>query len=89
MLASDEVAAAARRGFQGQPGYETPAPANTDRAVGEVEVFRDAGYSPIVGLVGGHPLHHTRLDRAEVVTSPSALEPVARGLAKVVESVAR
>lgn len=89
MLASEAVAAAARSGFSGQPGYETPAPENTDRAVGEVEVFRDAGYSPIVGLVGGHPLHHTRLDRADVATSPAALEPVARGLAAIIRSVAR
>jgi hypothetical protein len=89
MLASEAVAGAARSGFAGQTGYENPAPENTDRAVGEVEVFRDAGYSPIVGLIGGHPLHHTRLDRAEVVTSPAALEPVARGLARIVQSVAR
>jgi hypothetical protein len=57
--------------------------------VGEVEVYRDAGYTPIVGLVGGHPLHHTPIDRAEVVTSPGALEPVARGLATIIKSVAR
>jgi hypothetical protein len=89
MLASDAVVAAARRGFAGQPGYENPAPDNTDRAVGEVEVYRDAGYTPIVGLVGGHPLHHTPADRSEVVTSPAALEPVARGLATIIQSVAR
>jgi len=89
MLASEAVVAAARSGFAGQPGYENPAPENTDRAVGEVEVFRDAGYRPIVGLVGAHPLHHTPVDRAEVVTSPAALEPVARGLATIIQSVAR
>lgn len=89
MLASETVAAAARAGFAGQAGYEIPAPANTDQAVGEVEVYRDAGYEPIVGLVGGHPLHHTPLDRAENVTSPAALAPVAHGLKTILASVAR
>jgi hypothetical protein len=36
-----------------------------------------------VGLVAGHPLHHTRLDLADATDGPM-LEPVARGLAAVI-----
>lgn len=71
------VAAAA---FAGQPGYADPVDIMSDRAVGEVVIYRRDGYHRLIGLVGAHPLHHTVLDVPENVTSAAALEPVGRGL---------
>lgn len=72
--------AAARTAFAGQPGYEAPVDVLSDKAIGEVVIYRREGYRNLIGLVGGHPLHHTRLDTAANATSPAALAPVARGL---------
>ena len=46
---------------------------------GELAHFQDLGYSPLIGLVASHPLHHTRRDLPDV-TDGAMLEPVARGL---------
>lgn len=80
VLTSPELLSRARQAFAGQPGYSQPIDSSSDRAVGEVLIYRREGYSPLIGIVGGHPLHHTRLDIPSNVTSPEALEPVARGL---------
>lgn len=70
----------ARGAFADQPGYSEPVDILSDKAVGEVVIYRREGYRNLVGLVGGHPLHHTRLDVPANATSPAALAPVARGL---------
>jgi len=80
VLASQQLLSAARKAFAGQPGYSEPIDSNSDRAVGEVLIYRREGYSPLIGIVGGHPLHHTRLDTPQNATSPEALEAVARGM---------
>lgn len=86
LLASAMLQAAIREAFAGQIGYATPVDVDSPSAVGEVVVFRDAGYRPLIGLVGAAPLHHTPLDRAALATSPQILEPVAQALAKSVIS---
>ncbi len=78
----------ARAAFLGQPGYEDPIDLMSDRAVGEVVIYRRDGHRRLVGIVGGHPLHHTRLDIPSHATSPNALEPVARGLAEFILPIA-
>ena len=58
--------------FTGQLGYSEPADLMLDRAVSEVVIYRRDGYRNLMGIVGGHPLHHTRLDTPANVTSPAA-----------------
>jgi hypothetical protein len=69
----------AAKAFAGQVGYQKPLDLDTHTAPGELAAFRRQGYRPLVGLVAGHPLHHTRRDLPEV-TDGAVLEPVARGL---------
>ena len=69
----------AAKAFAGQRGYATPLDLDAHNAPGELATFRKLGYRPLVGLVAGHPLHHTRRDLADV-TDGAMLEPVARGL---------
>ncbi|HZZ30563.1 MAG TPA: hypothetical protein VFE10_01110 [Phenylobacterium sp.] len=69
----------AGKAFAGQRGYEKPLDLDAHDAPGELATFRKLGYRPLVGLVAGHPLHHTRRDLPDV-TDGAMLEPVARGL---------
>lgn len=73
--------------FAGQKGYETPQDAATSEAVGEAAIFRDAGYNPILGLVGMSPLFHTRLDRAPLAAGPAEMAAVASGLSTVLARI--
>jgi hypothetical protein len=76
-----------QKAFAGQPGYDTPQDAATSEAVGEAAIFRDAGYNPLLGLVGLSPLFHTRIDRAHLGASPALIADVASGLSTVLEAV--
>ena len=87
LVPADRMTAAAEA-FVGQPGYAQPIDIMSERAVGEVVIYRRDGYHRLIGVVGGHPLHHTRLDVPANVTSPAVLEPVARGLAALVIPIA-
>jgi hypothetical protein len=80
---SEPLLPAAAKAFAGQRGYATPIDLDTQTAPGELAHFRALGYRPLVGLVAGHPLHHTRRDVADV-TDGTVLEPVARGLAAII-----
>lgn len=87
ITASASLLPAVQKAFAGQPGYDTPQDAATSEAVGEAAIFRDAGYNPILGVVGLSPLFHTRLDRAPLAASPTAIAAVASGLSAVLASV--
>jgi hypothetical protein len=76
--------AAVTAGFAGQPGYGTPINIGVGRVPGETQHFVDHGYSPLIGMVGAGPLHHTPADTS-VATGPAVLEPVARGLIGAVQ----
>jgi hypothetical protein len=76
---SGPLLGAAAKAFAGQRGYASPIDLDTQTAPGELAHFRKLGYRPLVGVVAGHPLHHTRRDLADV-TDGTILEPVARGL---------
>ena len=76
---SSGLIALATQAFAGQPGYGKPTDIDRDRPPGEVVLYQKMGYSPLIGLVGAHPLHHTPRDLADV-TAPALLEPVARAL---------
>lgn len=84
--ASEALLAVARKAFAGQPKYEDPTDIDRERAPGEIAEYQRRGYGPLFSLVGSHVLHHTRRDLPDV-TSPQVLEPVARGLAAVVEAI--
>lgn len=77
-----DLVSRATAAFAGQPGYRSPIDIDVQRAPGEVALYHRLGYRPILGLVAGHPLHHTPRDLADV-TGPDILEPVARGLQAV------
>jgi hypothetical protein len=83
---SEALLPAARAAFAGQRGYDPPVNIDVQRAPGEVALYHRLGYRPILGVVGGHPLHHTPRDLADV-TSPQILEPVARALQKVLSTL--
>jgi len=74
--------------FRGQAGYETPLPPDPARAPGETGIFLGAGYAPLIGMVGAHPLHHTPVDLPQAATSPEQLARVATALSRVISSVA-
>jgi hypothetical protein len=78
-----------KQAFAGQVGYEKPIQADPARAIGEAAVFLEAGYAPLIGLVGAHPLHHTPMDLPAIATSPDQLVPVARALAQAVRGIMR
>jgi len=56
-----------------------------DRAVGEFELLRKAGYRAF-GIAAAHRFHHTPADSPEM-TGPELLEPVAEALAKTIEEI--
>lgn len=83
LACSNGLIPAAAEAFAGQPGYAQPFDIDRTKPPGEVAHFQELGYAPLIGLVAGHPLHHTRRDLADV-TGPQVLEPVARGLAALI-----
>lgn len=83
LACSDSLMASAAKAFAGQPGYDRPNDIDKQKPPGEVAHFQELGYAPLIGVVGGHPLHHTRRDLPDV-TGPAMLEPVARGLAAMI-----
>lgn len=84
LAVSEALLPTAKAAFAGQIGYETPVDVEKEGAPGELAEYQRRGYAPLVGLVAMHPLHHTRRDLPDV-TGPELLEPVARGLAAVIE----
>lgn len=87
MLAvSSGLVPVARAAFAGQPSYQAPRDIDVEPAGGEIAAYQRMGYKPLVGILGVHPLHHTRRDRPDA-TSPDLLEAVARGLAAVIEAI--
>jgi hypothetical protein len=86
LAVSDALTPVARAAFAGQPSYERPRDIDVEPAGGEITAYQRMGYKPLVGILGVHPLHHTRRDRPDV-TGPELLEPVARALAAVVDAI--
>ena len=62
LACSDGLMTAAAKAFAGQRGYETPLDIDERRPPGEVALFQRLGYAPLIGMVAGHPLHHTPRD---------------------------
>ena len=84
LAVSEALLPAAKMLFAGQPSYERPIDIDVESAPGEIAEYQRRGYRPLATLVGTHPLHHTRRDTPDV-TGPELLEPVARGLAGLIE----
>lgn len=79
LAVSDGLMPQAASAFAGQPGYQKAFDIDEKKPPGEVALFQSLGYAPLIGVVAGHPLHHTTLDLPDV-TDGRMLEPVARGL---------
>lgn len=88
LVTSGELVPHAARAFAGVPGYSEPHDIANTSAAGELAIYRDAHYAPVAGIIGANILHHTPSDRATIATGPDALEPVARGLAAFLASLA-
>ncbi|THD77091.1 MAG: hypothetical protein E7812_14130 [Phenylobacterium sp.] len=86
LAVSESLLPAAKAAFAGQPSYERPVDIDVEGAGGEIAEYQRRGYRPLVGMLGLHPLHHTRRDRPDV-TGPELLEPVARGLAALIAAL--
>jgi hypothetical protein len=86
--ASAEVIGPAQAAFAGVAGYDTPRALTPANAAGELQVFHDAGYPHLAGLLGGYTLFHTPLDRADVATTPAILAPVGEGARALLASFA-
>lgn len=82
LACSESLLPLARAAFAGQPAYGEPIDIDVRPAPGEVAYYQKLGYRPLVGVVGTHPLHHTPRDLPDV-TGPEMLEPVARGLQRM------
>jgi len=87
LTASEALLPAARKAFAGQPGYESPVAFTAQSAVGELVVFQKGGYRTFVGLLGGSPLFHTRLDRTPIATSADVLDSTARAMGGLLRAV--
>jgi hypothetical protein len=75
---SADLTGPAARAFAGLGGFAAPLDIDGDgSAPGDVRFYRAHGYQRILGLVGAHPLHHTRLDRAEPAIHAGELGRVA------------
>jgi hypothetical protein len=81
LMASAEFAPLLAEAFADLPGL---APV-TDRAVGEYELIKKAGYRAFA-IAAGHKFHHTPADSPEM-TSPELLEPVGAALVKALEAI--
>lgn len=88
LLASPALMTAARVAFAGLPGLENPYPADRALAAGELGNVLRAGYSPAIGVFGGHRYHHARADDLRCV-SPALVPPVVDAFAKVIVSSLR
>jgi hypothetical protein len=83
LLASAKFVPALKAAFAGQPGLESPYPADPKLAAGELGSIVKAGYDPAMGIFGVHRFHHTRSDDLRCV-SPALVPPVVDAFAKVI-----
>jgi hypothetical protein len=86
LTVSEQLAPAAAAAFQGLPGYDKPLVFSEKTALGELEVFQRGGYTSVVGMLGAWPLFHTRVDRADVATTPAVLEAVGGALRQMLQT---
>ena len=61
-------------------------PIVTDSPAGEMALMSQQGYG-VWGFAGGNPLHHMPGDRAERITGPELLEPVARAVVEALLAI--
>ncbi|WP_397402622.1 hypothetical protein [Phenylobacterium sp.] len=83
MLASPSILSSARAAFAGLPGLEQPYAAEPALAAGELGNILRAGYTPAIGIFGGHRFHHARNDDLRCV-SAALIPPVAGAFARVI-----
>lgn len=81
LMSSPDLVPLLTSAFAGQPGLIP----TTDRAVGEFEPIKKAGYRAF-GIAAAHRFHHTPADSPEM-TGPEILEPVGRALIKALETI--
>ena len=77
------ILSSARAAFAGLPGLEQPYAADPALAAGELGNILRAGYTPAIGIFGGHRFHHARNDDLRCV-SAALIPPVAGAFARVI-----
>ncbi|MBL8556505.1 MAG: M28 family peptidase [Phenylobacterium sp.] len=77
LTATPQVIEATRRAFKGISGLEAVYPADRANAGGELVNVIEAGYTPAIGLYGGHRFFHTPGDDMRCV-SGELVAPVAK-----------
>ncbi len=83
LLASPPLMRSAKTAFAGLPGLEQVYRADPALAAGELGNVLRAGYSPAIGIFGGHRFHHARADDLRCVSAP-LIPPVVDAFAKVI-----
>ncbi len=83
LTATPQVIEATRRAFKGLNGLEAVYPADKANAGGELVNVIDAGYTPAIGLYGGHRYFHTVGDDLRCV-SGDLVRPVAAAFRAVI-----
>ena len=78
-----------RQAYQGLAPYAPPVLLDGTTAVGDLSHYLEAGYGAVMGLVGAHPLHHTRLDLANNATSPQLLHEALQPLIRTISLIDR
>ena len=73
-----------RQSFAGEPGLEHPHHVSADQLHGETRVYMGGPLDRVVGILCGHPFHHTPKD-TPVCTGPDILAPVGAGLVGFLE----
>jgi hypothetical protein len=85
--ASARLVARAQAAFASVPGFRNVALIDAAGAVGDIVTYVRAGYTQIAGIVGSHPLHHTRLDRPRNATTPELLQQTYDGCLRLLRSI--
>lgn len=70
LMASPALLASARAAFKGQPGLEQVYEGTAQAAAGELTNILRAGYLQVIGVFGGHRLHHAREDDLRCLVTP-------------------
>ena len=73
-----------QQSFAGAPGLETPHHVSADQLHGETGVYMSGPVDRVVGVLCGHPFHHTPKD-TPVCTGPDLLAPVGAALVAFLE----
>jgi hypothetical protein len=88
IAASEVLLPVAKETFAELVGYRDAVEVSPAYAPGELGRYLRAGYGRLAGLIGSSPVFHTRMDTADLATTPAILESVARATLNFVRMAA-